>query len=137
MSANDDLLEILKEALDAYGFVRGGRMFGGVGVYFDDTFFAIITGGIVYLKTSDQTRRAFEAEGSRPFFYETKTGRTQLTSYWRLPDRLLDETDELREWARTSVAAAREIASAKKRTARTAKSKAKPKAKLKTQSAAS
>ena len=136
MSANDDLLEILKEALDGFGFVRGGRMFGGVGVYFEGTFFALITGGTIYLKTSDETRAMFAAEGSAPFSYETKSGRTQLTSYWRLPDRLLDEPDELQGWARTSVNAARDAAAAKTRKPPKAKSKAKPKAKSKTKSSA-
>lgn len=123
MSANDDLLEILKEALDGVGFVRGGRMFGGVGVYFDGTFFAIITGGTIYLKTSEGMRARFEAERSQPFSYQTKTGRTQLTSYWRLPERLLDEVDELRDWARASIDAAREATAAKQRKPAAAKSK--------------
>ena len=61
-SANDDLLQILKDALEREGFVRGGHMFGGVGVYFDGTFFAIITGGTIYLKTSEGMRARFEAE---------------------------------------------------------------------------
>jgi len=128
MSANDDLLEILKEALGRVGTVSGRRMFGGVGVYFDGTFFAIIDDGAIYLKTSDKTRVAFEAERSRPFSYQTKSGETHLTSYWRLPDRLLDDVDELREWAQASVSAAREIAAEKKRKP-VAKSKTKPKKK--------
>ena len=133
MSANDDLLEILKEALDGAGFVRGGRMFGGVGVYFDGTFFALIASGTVYLKTSEETRAMFAREGSAPFSYETKTGRAQLMSYWRLPDRLLDDPDELQEWARASVKAARDAAAAKTRKT----PKAKPKAKSKIKKSAS
>ncbi|HML29999.1 MAG TPA: TfoX/Sxy family protein [Hyphomicrobium sp.] len=127
-SANDDLLQILKEALDREGFVRGGRMFGGVGVYFDGLFFAIVTGGTIYLKTSEGMRARFEAERSQPFSYETKTGRKQLTSYWRLPERLLDDVDELRDWARASVDAAREAAASKQRKPTTAKPKAARKA---------
>ena len=96
MSANDDLLEILKEALERAGDVSGRRMFGGIGVYFDATFFALIDDGAIYFKTSDATRAMFEAEGSRPFSYMTKKGLAELRSYWRLPERLLDETDELR-----------------------------------------
>lgn len=123
-SANDDLLQILKEALDREGFVRGGRMFGGIGVYFEGTFFAIITGGVIYLKISDSLRARFEAERSQPFSYQTKTGRTQLTSYWRLPERLLDDVDELRDWTRASIEAARQAAAGKRRKPATPKPKA-------------
>lgn len=127
-SANDDLLEILKEALGRVGTVSGRRMFGGVGVYFDGSFFAIIADGTIYLKTSEGMRARFEAERSQPFSYQTKTGRTQLTSYWRLPERLLDDVDELRDWARASVDAARDAAASKQRKPTTAKPKAARKA---------
>jgi DNA transformation protein and related proteins len=126
MSANDELLEILKDALGRIGTVSGRRMFGGVGVYFDGIFFALIDDGAIYLKTSDETRPAFEAERSRAFSYMTKTGPAELHSYWLLPERLLDDADELRDWASASVAAARDGAAAKKRKP-TVKSKAKPK----------
>ncbi len=113
MSANDHLLEILKEALERDGHVSGRRMFGGIGVYFEGTFFAIIDGGTAYLKTSDAIRGSFESEGSRPFSYMTKKGQAELPTYWRLPERLLDETDELREWAQRAIAAARDAARTK------------------------
>ncbi|SFV28220.1 TfoX/Sxy family protein [Hyphomicrobium facile] len=127
MSANDEILEILKDALGRAGSVRGRRMFGGVGVYFDGIFFAIIDDGAIYLKTSDETRLRFAAEGSRAFSYMTKNGRAELHSYWLLPERLLDDTEDLRDWASASVAAAKYAASETKRsvtparTVRTAK----------------
>lgn len=116
MSANDEILEILKDALSRAGTVRGRRMFGGVGVYFDGIFFAIIDDGAIYFKTSDETRPTFAAEGSRAFSYTTKNGRAELHSYWLLPERLLDDADELRDWASASVAAAKLGASQTKRT---------------------
>jgi DNA transformation protein len=33
-----------------------------------------------------------------------------LTSYWRLPDRLYDDADELAQWARHALKAAHEVA---------------------------
>jgi hypothetical protein len=36
-------------------------------------------------------------------------------SYWRLPDRLYDDADELAQWARHALKAAREVAAAKPR----------------------
>ena len=115
MSANDDLLDILKDALSRLGTVYGRRMFDGVGAYFDGIFFAIIDGGVIYFRTSEATRANFEAEGSRAFTYATKNGPAQLGSYWRLPERLLDEPDELCDWAKGAVAAARDVSAAKER----------------------
>lgn len=136
MSANDEILEILKDALGRAGSVRGRRMFGGVGVYFDGIFFAIIDDGAIYLKTSDETRPRFAAECSRAFSYMTKNGRAELHSYWLLPERLLDDAEDLRDWASASVAAAKHAALHTKEkvsparavgTTRPAKQKVKPK----------
>jgi DNA transformation protein len=108
MAANDDLLEILREVLSRRGTVSGRRMFGGLGVYFDGTFFAIIDDGVIYFRTSEETRANFLAEQSCAFSYMTTRGPAQLTSYWRLPERLLDDSDELQVWAVSAVAAARD-----------------------------
>jgi DNA transformation protein len=128
MSGNDDLLEILEEALGRLGRVTGRRMFGGVGVYFDGIFFALIDDGVIYFRTSDTMRPRFEAEGSRAFSYMTKNGPAALVSYWRLPERLLDDPEELCDWARESIAAARAVALEKARkTTRAVATKPKPK----------
>lgn len=127
MSANDEILQILKDALEHAGPVSGRRMFGGVGVYFEGIFFAIIDDGAVYLKTSETTRPRFEAERSRAFSYMTKNGRAELHSYWLLPERLLDDAEALRDWASASITSAREAAVAKKKRRPTVKSKARAK----------
>src|SRR5690606_38752855 len=84
-----------------------------IGVYFDGTFFALIDGGIIYLRTAEAARPNVEAEGARPFTYATRKGQVELGSYWSLPERLLDDPDELRDWAKASIAAAAEGKAAK------------------------
>jgi DNA transformation protein len=46
-----------------------------------------------------------------PFSYKTRDGKRTLNSYWRMPERLYDEPDELAEWARHSLQAARRAGS--------------------------
>jgi DNA transformation protein len=91
-------------------------MFGGIGVFADGLMIALITSDdVVYLKADDQTVPAFEQEGLKPFSYPTKTGEHTLTSYWRMPDRLYDDTEELARWARDAHAVALRKAAAKPR----------------------
>ena len=66
--------------------------------------FGLVSGGQIYLKADDETTPAFAHEGSGPFEYATKTGRRAIMSYWRLPDRLYDDAEELAQWARTALA---------------------------------
>ena len=62
----------------------------------------------------------FEREGCGPFTYATKRGERSLKSYWRMPDRLYDEPEELADWANIALEAARRSAvrAAKPRRAR-------------------
>jgi DNA transformation protein and related proteins len=103
--------ERIVEMFAAFGAVDVRRMFGGVGIYADGIMFALGHDGDIYLKADDLNRPDFEREGQEPFSYDTKTGRHALTSYWRMPDRLHDEPDELARWAAAALAAARRAAS--------------------------
>ncbi len=64
--------------------------------------YALIFDAAIYLKVDATSIPDFEREGSRPFVYTRKgagrVGRHSL-SYWRLPERLYDEPDELAVWA--------------------------------------
>jgi DNA transformation protein len=98
--------ERLKEIFASLGRVTVRRMFGGVGVFAEGVMIALVADGELYLKVDEETIPAFRAERSGPFIYGAR-GRRIAMSYWRLPERLLDEPDELGEWARAALAAAR------------------------------
>ena len=58
----------------------------------------------------DDSIAHFEREGSQPFVYTRakspgRVGRASL-AYWRLPERLYDDPDELAVWARRAFAIA-------------------------------
>ncbi len=112
MTASDGFIELLKDSLRGLGPVSVRRMFGGAGVYADGVMFGLIADDTFYLKADDETRRAFEAEGLAPFVYDG-SGRTVAMSYWRIPERLLDDPDEMVGWARTALGVARRKAAAK------------------------
>jgi DNA transformation protein len=92
----------LKEIFSAFGSVSVRRMFGGAGIFADGTMFALVADGDIYFKADEETIPAFRAAGTGPFTYGAK-GRRVVMSYWRLPDRLLDDPDELAEWARAAL----------------------------------
>jgi DNA transformation protein len=95
------------ELFAGFGPVVVRRMFGGLGIYADGTMFALAYDGVLYLKADCDNAAAFEREGQEQFTYTAKNGKRAAMSYWRLPDRLYDDPDELAGWARESLAAAR------------------------------
>lgn len=102
---SDPLHDLLIEQLAPLGRITVRRMFSGGGVYCDGVIVALVLRDAVHFKVDDHNRPDYEAEGMAPFSYETKTGRHALTSYWRIPERLLDEPDELVAWARKALQA--------------------------------
>lgn len=87
------------------------RMFGKTGVFRDGLMFGIVADDALYVRVDDGNRAFFaEARSTPPLNYE-KQGRTIDLSFWRVPDRLMDEPDELLAWARAALAAARRVAS--------------------------
>jgi DNA transformation protein len=78
-------------------------MFGGAGLFVDGTMFGLVAGGLIHLKADPSTALDFEREGSVPFSYQTKAGTRSIMSYWRLPERLYDDPDELAGWARAAL----------------------------------
>jgi len=81
-------------------------MFGGAGLYADGVMFGLLSRDVIYLKADGETRSAFEREGSTPFGYQAKGGRRASLSYWRMPERLYDDPDELAVWAERALAVA-------------------------------
>ena len=97
----------IAELFSAYGRVSVRRMFSGAGVFDDGLMIALAVKGVIFLKADEHTIAEFEREGLGPFSYKTKGGMHTLKSYWRMPERLYDDTDELAVWARRAMEAAR------------------------------
>jgi DNA transformation protein len=109
MRVSDGFLALLQDQLSDLGTVTSRRMFSGAGVYIDGMIFALVIDDVLYLKTDDESRAAFEAEGLEPFSF-VKQGRRISTSYWRAPELLLDDRTELQRWAARALQAARQVA---------------------------
>jgi len=79
-------------------------MFGGVGIYSGNAFFALIAHDTLYLKVDDSTRPEFEARGMSPFRPYGEDG--EVMGYYELPHELLEDPDLLGPWADKAVAVA-------------------------------
>ena len=127
----------LEELFEPVGGVSIRRMFGGLGIFKHGLMFGLVIDDALHLKADQQTAPRYRDEGSEPWFYKRKNRGGTETSYWAVPERLLDDHDEFREWADAAFAAALRIAAAKqkprtkKKPVVKAKAKAKPKPKVK------
>ncbi|MGH7447968.1 MAG: TfoX/Sxy family protein [Longimicrobiales bacterium] len=84
--------------------VTSRSMFGGVGIYTEGLFFALMDDDTLYLKVDDVNRAEFEAIGSGPFRpYDDE----RAMQYYALPGDLLEDVDALRGWVEGAVAVAR------------------------------
>ena len=117
MSVSDDFREFVLEQLVTAGRVTPRAMFGGVGLYLDGLFFALIDDDTLYFKADDATRQRYEKAGSRPFCpFPDRPG--QPMGYWQVPAEVLEDPDELAAWAREAMGVAlakRSVRSARRR----------------------
>jgi DNA transformation protein and related proteins len=102
--------DFIRDLFAPFGPVTVRRMFSGAGIFADGLMFGLVIRDVIYLKVDDGNRADFEREGSAPFSYTRgkKSGRPSQHAlpYWRLPERLYDDPDELADWARRAFAAA-------------------------------
>ena len=110
MTASATYAEFLREQLAPLGRVSMRRMFGKTGVFCDGVMFAMVTDNTLYFRVDDENREIFkEAEAFPPLNYAKKGAMIDL-SFWRVPERLFDEPDELIIWAQAALAAAHRVA---------------------------
>ena len=102
--------DFIRDLFAAFGPVTVRRMFSGAGIFADGLMFGLIVRDVIYLKADDTSTADFEREGCAPFTYTRgKTcGRPSQHAlpYWRMPERLYDDPDELAVWAKRAFSAA-------------------------------
>ena len=92
--------------------IRARSMFGGVGIYAGDLFFALIDDDTLYFKVDDSNRSDFTARAMEPFRPYGEDGETM--GYYEVPADLLEDPETLRPWAEKAIA----VAGRKKKTKR-------------------
>ncbi len=102
--------DFLTDLFSDFGPVTIRPMFSGFGISADGINFAMALRAGVYFRADDQTIPQFEAEGSKPFQYQTRAKTVTVNSYWQLPARLFDDPEELTGWAQAALAAAQRAA---------------------------
>ena len=109
MAVSEGAIAFVLDQLAGLGDVRPRRMFGGVGLYCGERFFALIDDGILYLKVDDTTRARYTRRRLKPF---APSGMPSM-SYYPVPPSILEDADALVVWAREAVGVAARAATAK------------------------
>lgn len=105
MSVSPGYRDFVLEQLGRILPVASRSMFGGVGIYSEEAFFALIAGDRLYFKVDDSNRPDFEREDMQPF--KPYEHRPVVMSYYEVPVDVLEDTEELRTWVEKALAVAR------------------------------
>ena len=100
------------EQLEQISSITAKNMFGGVGLYAEEYFFALIGDDRLYFKVDDSNRPDFEAAEMEPF---RPYGDERAMQYYEVPIEVLEDVDVLQQWVEKAIAVARAAKQRKKR----------------------
>lgn len=106
-------LFVLEQLQRCVAGLRAKNMFGGVGIYSGDLFFALIADDTLYFEVDDVTRPDFVALGLKPFQPYGEGG--EVMQYYQIAEELLEDAEALRTWADRAVAVAQRARRGRKR----------------------
>lgn len=93
---DESLKDFILDQLVGLDNVEARRMFGGFGLYQDETFFGIIHKGKLFFKIDESTVGAYRKHGMTPF---RPTAKQAFKSYYQVPVEIIEDTDALCDWA--------------------------------------
>lgn len=116
MPADGDYVDYVFDCLAAarVGPVTRERLFSGSGPRIDGELFGVILRGTLYFVVDDQTRPRFMAAGMGPFTYRRQAGERRIERWYELPEDVLLDPGDLRDWVRDALAASRRTAKPEK-----------------------
>ncbi len=106
MPAPSAFVDCILGSLLPLGPVRARAMFGGWGLYLDDTMFGLIADEQLYFKVDAETEPRFAAGGGEAFTY-LRQGKRVALSYREAPLGAPWNTGALLPWAELGLEAAR------------------------------
>jgi DNA transformation protein len=110
--------DYLFEILTPLGRIEFKRVFGLDGIKADGALLGFVIEEKVHFRTDEESVAAYKSEGGKPFTFTKRNGEFIVTSYYSIPDRLMDEPGEFLLWARRAREAALKAPSAVKRRAK-------------------
>jgi DNA transformation protein len=100
MAVSQSYREFVLEQLGRVTLVNGKSMFGGVGIYAQGLFFALIAEDRLYFKVDDTTRPDFERRGMEPF---RPFGEDSAMGYYEVPADVVEDVAQLEPWTRNAI----------------------------------
>jgi DNA transformation protein len=105
MAVSDEFHEYILGQLAYIGQVTSRRMFGGVGIYRHQDFFALIDDDVLYFKVDDVNRDDYLKANMPPFRPYGAQG--YAMQYYEVPVEVLEDSERLSGWAMKAVEVAR------------------------------
>ena len=99
-SKDDSFKDFVLDQLVGMDDVEARRMFGGYGLYQDETFFGIVHKGKLFFKIDESTVGEYRQRKMKPFRPNAKQ---TLKSYYQVPADVTEDADELRQWALNAI----------------------------------
>jgi len=100
MAFTEGYRDFVVEQLERVCPVTAKSMFGGVGLYTEGLFFALIAEDRLYFKVDDSTRPDFERLGMEPF---RPFGEENAMGYYEVPVDVLEDAAQLEPWMRKAI----------------------------------
>ena len=100
MAVSESYRDFVLEQLGRVMPVTGKSMFGGVGLYANGLFFALIAEDRLYFKVDDTTRSDFERLGMEPF---RPFGEDSAMGYYEIPADVMEDPVQLAPWMRQAI----------------------------------
>jgi DNA transformation protein len=107
MAISDEFVNYVIGQLDNWADVSVRKMFGGAGLYCDGIMFGLIADDVAYLKVDDSNREDFVKAGSSAFNPYPDKAKTAVMPYCEIPVDVLENPEQLAEWAQRSLSVAR------------------------------
>ncbi len=112
MSVSSGYRTYILEQLAAVPALHTRRMFGGVGLYSGESFFALIDDDVLFFKVDDTNREDYVCRNMKAFM--PIAGKASM-GYFEVPAEIIEEAEELSRWARRSVEVAQRARAKKAR----------------------
>lgn len=85
-----EFTDFIEDVFRDFGTIQCRKMFGGYGVYYQGTMFALIIDEVLYLKADAMDTEYFTSRNLPPFQY-SREGKIYKLSYYQAPEEIFDD----------------------------------------------